>query len=210
MNKGLNMNALFRVLKATSLSIALILAGCASTGGTVDSDKKTTDYRQFLAKVPDLAVQRTGNAAADVMFSGVNGIALRTHNAFKLYAKNMSGDAGKLGQSLEALRAASGDEAYLKTVKELSAEQKAEYAAFIGRQQQITSETVKALPEVVKLVAGMKNLNPRELASNPMQMVAAANATKIALSQAEYAMTALNYMKTMNDVMERAKSFTGK
>jgi hypothetical protein len=210
MNKGLNMNALFRVLKATSLSIALILAGCASTGGTVDSDKKTTDYRQFLAKVPDLAVQRTGNAAADVMFSGVSGIALRTHNAFKLYAQNMDSEGGQLGQRLEARRAEAGEEAYLQAVQQLNPNEKTQYNAFISRQQQITSETIKALPEVVKLVAGMKNLNPRDLASNPLQMAAAANATKTAMSQAEYATTALNYMKTMNDAMERAKSFTAK
>lgn len=190
----------------------LLIVGCASSGGgkSVDTAQKENDYRQFLKAVPDLSKQQIGNPAADVLFSGIEGIAKRVHNSFQLYAKNMDSDEGALGQRLEAVRAEKGNDAYLATVKEMNSKDKAMYASYIDNQTKLTREQVKMLPEAIKVVAGLKSLDPKQLVANPMQLPRVGGALKTAASQGEYSIKALEYMKTMNDVMENAKQYTGK
>ncbi len=223
------MKSISRVSAISTLALTVFVAGCATTGGgdqqspaasnaaspssqaaAPSAQSRALKYKEFVDRVPDLKVQVVGNAPADLLFSGIQGIAYRTHRAFQLYDKNMESEGGTIARRLEGLREQKGDEEFAKGIKDLPEKDRAQYQEYVDRQKRITTETIKALPEAIKLVAGLKNLKPNELAKNPLQTAAAANAVRLSLRQADYTVNALQYMNEMNSMLERAATFRGK
>lgn len=195
------------------LTVAMVVTGCAfggSSGEAVNTEERVSDYQQFLDSVPSLQEQSVGNAAADLLFSGIQGLAVQQHNAFQLYASNTDGPVQGLALRLERIAAEDGEEAYISAVQELSAEDKQMYSDYLTTQQQLTSERIKMLPEAVRIIEGLRNLNPREIASNPMAVAGAAGAVKTALEQGQYVMQSLEYMQLMDERLTAAAEYVGR
>lgn len=202
----------FSIALLALLGTAFVVTGCATggSGEAVDSEERVSNYNQFLDSVPSLQEQSVGNPAADVLFAGIQGLAVQQHNAFQLYAENTDGPVQGLALRLENIAVEDGEEAYVAAVQELGDEDRAMYAEYLGIQQQLTSERIKILPEAAKIVAGLRNLDPRELASNPMAIPATADSVTTAVQQGQYVMQSLEYMQQMNERLTSAAEYVGR
>ena len=195
------------------VGVAVFVTGCAmggSSGEAVNTEERVSDYNQFLDSVPSLQEQSVGNAAADLLFSGIQGLAVQQHNAFQLYAENTDGPVQGLALRLERIATDDGEEAYISAVQELSAEDQRMYGEYLATQQQLTSERIKMLPEAIRIIEGLRNLNPRELASNPMAIAGTAKAVNTALEQGQYVMQSLEYMQLMDERLTAAAEYVGR
>jgi len=176
----------------------------------VDSKERGESYAQFLDSHPSMQEQKIGNPAADTLFSGVQGLAVQQHQAFQLFASNTDGPVKPLAVRLDAIYAEDGEQAYLDTVQALEPADKALYEEYLTKQRQLTGERIKMLPEAIRIVGALKNLNPRDLTKNPMALVSTGKSLATAVDQGNYVITSLNYMKEMNEVMDLASNYRGR
>lgn len=208
----MNIKKISNLIIAVSV-LVLFFASFSFAGKTnkaVDSKERGESYAQFIDSHPSLQEQKIGNPAADTLFTGIQGLAVQQHQAFQLFASNTDGPVKPLAVRLDAIYSGDGEQAYLDAVQALDPADKVLYEGYLTTQRQLTGERIKMLPEAILIVGGLKNLNPRELAKNPMALVSTGRALTTAVDQGDYVMTSLNYMKEMNELMELATNYRGR
>jgi hypothetical protein len=195
------------------MSLVIGLAGCTGSGTTrdaVDTEQRISDYQEFLNSTPSFQEQSVGNPAADLLFTGIQGLAVQQHQAFQLYAENMDGPVKPLAMRLEAIASEGGEDAYIAAVQELSPEDLTLYRGYHEKQRALTATRILMIPEALRIVQGLSTLNPRDLASNPMAIASAGNAVRVAVAQGQYVTKSLEYMRLMNERLEAAAQYMGR
>lgn len=200
-----------------AFALPFLLVGCLATGGTdrvVDTEDRQTRYNAFLDSTPDLQEQSVGNPAADLLFTGIQGLAVQQYEAFQAFSANMNDeDRVSLATRMENIRLEDGQDAYVAAVAELREAGGRDwevYNEYMTLQEELTNARIQMIPEATRIVAGIAQLNPRDIAANPMAAVSAGRALNTAVAQGRYVTTSLQWMQEMNDSLRAAQEFQGR
>ncbi|KEQ16399.1 hypothetical protein [Endozoicomonas numazuensis] len=196
---------MFSVFRASAFAVAM-----SSTMVVASSEvsQSQTDFEQFQDDRPSTTAVELGNREADLTFSAIAGTYEKTVVITDAYIEKV--EASTDYAALATLREEQGDAAYDAAIEELSAKEKKEYNEYLESSNVILAKSVGLLGEAAKLNAGLKDLDPKELAANPFKISAAVQGVATAADQITFTVDALQVLKKYNDIYSSALSYAGR